>query len=167
PLLAASNPGVISYDPAFAFELVHIILAGIDRMYGPGSEEFVSVEQSGGPDRNVSYYITIYNEPVPQPPQPEGLDPDHVVRGLYRFRAAGGDGHPAQILASGVGMYSALEAQELLEDWGVAADVWSATSWTELARDGLAIETDMLRDPSGEREVPCRAQQAAAAEAPV
>src|SRR5699024_618069 len=65
PLLAASNPGVISYDPAFAFELVHIILAGIDRMYGPGSEEFVSVEQSGGPDRNVSYYITIYNEPVP------------------------------------------------------------------------------------------------------
>ena len=149
-LLAASNPGVISYDPAFAFELVHIILAGIDRMYGPGSEEFVSVEQSGGPDRNVSYYITIYNEPVPQPPQPDDLDPEAVVRGLYRFRPAEQKGHPAQILASGVGMYAALEAQELLAEWGVAADLWSATSWNELAREGLESERTLLRDPSGE-----------------
>ena len=157
-LLAATNPAIVAYDPAFGFELAHIFHAGIERMYGPGSE--VEPEQGVEPvphdeDRNVSYYITLYNEPATQPAEPEDLDVDALLRGLYLFRKAENSGLEADILASGVGMYAAMRAQEILaEDHGVAANLWSATSWNELAKNGLACDRYALRNPEEEAQVP-------------
>jgi pyruvate dehydrogenase E1 component len=135
-LLAATNPAVVAYDPAFAYEIAHIVESGLHRMYGENPE-------------NVFFYLTIYNEPYVQPAEPEGLDVEGLLRGIYRYRPASGQhANPAQILASGVAMPSALKAAELLADeWDVAADVWSVTSWGELNRDGVAIEKESLRHP--------------------
>src|SRR5258705_4826576 len=98
---------------------------------------------------NVYFYITVYNEPYVQPPEPENFDPEGVLRGIYRYHTAKEDrSSKAQILASGVSMPAALKAAEMLAaDWDVAADVWSVTSWGELNRDGLSIEIEKLRHP--------------------
>ncbi|HEX7321572.1 MAG TPA: pyruvate dehydrogenase (acetyl-transferring), homodimeric type [Mycobacterium sp.] len=135
-LLAATNPAVVSYDPAFAYEVAHIIESGLTRMFGEDPE-------------NVYFYVTIYNEPYVQPPEPENLDLDGLRRGIYRYRKAGATrANTAQILASGVAMPEALRAADLLADeWDVAADVWSVTSWGELNRDGIAVERERLRHP--------------------
>ncbi|HTY72054.1 MAG TPA: pyruvate dehydrogenase (acetyl-transferring), homodimeric type [Actinomycetes bacterium] len=131
-LLASTNPAVVAYDPAFGFEIGHIVRDGLRRMYGEEPE-------------NVFYYLTIYNEPYVQPEEPAGLDVEGVLRGMYLWRPAadrGGDGPRAQLLASGVAVPWAERAQDLLrEDWGVHADVWSVTSWNELRRDGLEVES--------------------------
>ncbi|MFZ0325066.1 MAG: pyruvate dehydrogenase (acetyl-transferring), homodimeric type [Actinomycetes bacterium] len=138
-LLAATNPAVAAYDPAFAFEVGHIVQDGLRRMYGPDSE-------------NVYYYLTAYNEPIHQPPQPEGLDVDALLAGMYLYQAASAAGPAARILASGSAMPWALRAQQLLGDeWGVAADVWSVTSWVELHRDGLRADAWNLMNPDQER----------------
>lgn len=138
-LLAATNPAVVSYDPAFAFEVAHIIESGLQRMFGENPE-------------NVYFYVTLYNEPYVQPAEPDGFDAEDVaglLRGIYRYqKAAEPKSHAAQILASGVSMPEALRAAELLAaDWDVAADVWSVTSWGELNRDGVALERERLRHP--------------------
>jgi pyruvate dehydrogenase E1 component len=136
-LLASTNPAVISYDPAFGYEIAHIVRAGLDRMYG-----------GEHPDPDVSYYITVYNEPIVQPAEPEGVDIDGILRGIHKISAGNGQGPKAQLLASGVGVAWALEAQELLaKDWGISADVWSVTSWTELRRDGLAADEHNFLHP--------------------
>jgi pyruvate dehydrogenase E1 component len=143
-LIAATNPAVVAYDPAFAFEIAHIMEAGLHRMYGEQQE-------------NVFYYLTIYNEPILQPAEPESVDVEGLLRGIYRYAAApaGQDGPKAQILASGTGMQWALKAQQLLaQDWGVAADVWSVTSWTELRRDAVQVEEYNLLHPAEEPKVP-------------
>jgi pyruvate dehydrogenase E1 component len=135
-LLAATNPAVEAYDAAFAFELAVIAEDAINRMLGDGG-----AYDEQGRERDVMYYLTLYNEPVAQPPMPEDLDPAGIIRGLYRFAGASGDGPGASILASGSAMPAALEAQRLLaEDWGVAAEVWSAPGWVGLHRDGLAVD---------------------------
>ena len=141
PLIAATNPAVVWYDPAWAYELGHIVRAGLDRMYG---------ENPDGLDPNVFYYLTVYNEPYPQPAEPEGLDVAGLLKGMYRYRGGEhADGRPrANVLASGVALRWALEAQQrLLEEWGVSADVWSVTSWTELARDAQACDRHTLLHP--------------------
>ncbi|NYH79845.1 pyruvate dehydrogenase E1 component [Actinopolyspora biskrensis] len=142
-LIAATNPAVISYDPAWAFELAHIVKDGLRRMYGEAPE-------------NVFYYLTVYNEPYQQPPEPDGLDVEGLLRGLYRYRRADRDSGPrAQILVSGVAMPEALRAQEMLSDeWGVAADVWSATSWTELRREAERADQDNLLSTEGRARRP-------------
>jgi len=134
PLLAATNPGVVTYDPAFAYELGHIIDDGLRRMYGADPER-------------IFYYITVYNEPITQPAQPENLDVAGLLKGIYRYRPAAAEKTlTASILASGVTMGDALRAQDLLaEDFDVAADVYSVTSWTELARDGIECDRSELR----------------------
>ncbi|MFD3444574.1 pyruvate dehydrogenase (acetyl-transferring), homodimeric type [Microbacteriaceae bacterium 4G12] len=143
PLLAATNPAVVSYDPAFGYEIGHIVRAGLERMYGGNHA-----------DPNVMYYITVYNEPLVQPKEPEGVDVDGIVRGIYHLKAAEIEGPRAQLLASGVAVPWALEAQKLLaEDWGVSADVWSVTSWSELQRDGLAAEEHNFLNPDAEPRV--------------
>jgi pyruvate dehydrogenase E1 component len=157
PLLASTNPAMVSYDPAYGYELGHIVRSGIERMYG-----------GQHPDPNVMYYLTVYNEPLVQPAEPENLDVDGVVRGIYKLREGQGEGAKAQILASGVGVPWALEAQELLaNDWGVSADVWSVTSWTELRRDGVAAEEHNFLNPSQEQRVPYVTQKLQGAEGPV
>jgi pyruvate dehydrogenase E1 component len=147
PILAATNPAVIAYDPAFAFEIGHIMEDGLRRMYGDDPE-------------NVIYYITVYNEPMSQPQEPENVDREGILRGMYLFAPGITDGLPddaprVQLLASGVGVPWALEAQELLRnDWGVVADVWSVTSWSELRRDGMSCDEQRFLHPNQEARTP-------------
>ncbi len=172
-LLASVSPACVAYDAAWGYELAHIVRDGLRRMYGS------SPEHPTGED--IFYYLTVYNEPYLQPSEPDGYPggpaalEQGILRGLYRFAgapdalagparsaaggpaAAAGNGAPprAQILASGVAVRWAQEAQRLLaEDWAVAADVWSATSWTELRRDALACEEWNLLHPDAEPRVP-------------
>ena len=142
PLLASTNTGVIAYDPAFGYEIGHIIRGGIERMYGGNHV-----------DPNVIYYITVYNEPYVQPAEPENVDVDGILRGIHKVSTNDAQGHKAQILASGVAVPWAYEAQKLLqEDWGVSADIWSVTSWTELRRDGLARDERQFLFPNEQVE---------------
>ncbi|NBV65611.1 MAG: pyruvate dehydrogenase (acetyl-transferring), homodimeric type [Actinobacteria bacterium] len=140
-LLASTNPAIVSYDPAFGFELGHIVKDGLRRMYGENSE-------------NVYYYLTVYNEPYMQPAEPENLDIEGLLKGIYLYAPAEvRSKKKAQILASGVGVNWALKAQKLLaEDWGVAASVWSVTSWNELRRDGLETDSHNLLHPSDNKQ---------------
>ena len=142
-VLASTNPAVVAYDPAFAYELAHIVIDGLRRMYGENPE-------------NIYYYITVYNEPIHQPAEPENLDVDGLLKGLYLFKPADtAHALKANILASGVTMPDALKAQQMLaEEWGVSASVFSVTSWVELSRDGIESEKAALRDPGAEFRTP-------------
>jgi len=138
PLLASTNTGVVAYDPAYGYEIGHIIRGGIERMYG-----------GQHPDPNVIYYITVYNEPYVQPAEPENVDVEGILRGIHKISSNENGGRKAQILASGVAVPWAYEAQKLLQDdWGVSADIWSVTSWTELRRDGLARDERQFLYPN-------------------
>ncbi len=139
-LLASTNPAVVSYDPAFAYEVGHIFKDGLRRMYGENSE-------------NIYYYITVYNEPYLHPEEPANLDVAGLLKGIYLFRSGERQRKKnAQLLASGVAVNWALKAQELLQkDWGVSADVWSVTSWNELRRDGLTVDRHNMLHPSSKR----------------
>ncbi|MBG6084651.1 pyruvate dehydrogenase (acetyl-transferring), homodimeric type [Zhihengliuella flava] len=158
PLLAATNPAVLTYDPAFGYEIGHLVRAGLERMYS-GEHE----------DPNVMYYLTVYNEPYAQPAEPEDVDVAGILGGIHRVSAGAGQGPTTQLLASGVAVPWALRAQQLLaEEWGVTADVWSVTSWTELRRDGLAAERErFMGAESAEPPVPFITRQLAGAEGPV
>jgi pyruvate dehydrogenase E1 component len=149
-LLAATNPACVAYDPAFAYEVSVIVKDALQRMYGGGRD--------GGGNENVFYYLTVYNEPKVQPAIPDVADIDtQIVRGLYRCApapevAGNGQAPRAQILASGTSIHWALGAQQkLAEDWGVAADVWSATSWTELRREALDCDLHNRLHPGDQR----------------
>lgn len=144
-LLAQTMPSVVSYDPAFAYELAVIVHDGLRRMYVENESKL--------------YYITLYNENIPMPEMPEGVA-EGVKRGIYRFsksdskRAA-----KAHLIGSGVIMKQVLDAAELLEKEGISTDVWSATSWTELYRDAVACDRWNLLHP-GEKEITPYIQQA-------
>jgi pyruvate dehydrogenase E1 component len=155
PVLASTNPAVVSYDPAYGYELAHIVRSGIERMYG-----------GEHPDPNVMYYLTVYNEPMLQPAEPESADVDGIIRGIHQISANSAQGHKAQILASGVAMPWALEAQQLLLEWGISADVWSVTSWTELRRDGLAAVEKKFLYPNEDAPMPYLTQKLADAQGP-
>ncbi|MGA5210109.1 pyruvate dehydrogenase (acetyl-transferring), homodimeric type [Streptomyces pseudogriseolus] len=154
-LLASTNPAVVGYDPAFAHEIAVIVREGMRRMYRERPED-------------VFYYLTVYNEPKRQPALPSGPSVEEgILRGVYRFRPAPSPeaGPRIQLLSSGTAVHWALEAQELLaEDWGVRADVWSVTSWTELRRDALRADAARLR---GEQAVPYVTRALAGAPGPV
>ncbi|MEI2278394.1 pyruvate dehydrogenase (acetyl-transferring), homodimeric type [Paenarthrobacter ilicis] len=161
PLLASTNPAVKTYDPAYGYEIGHIIRHGLEQMYGDASD-----------DKNVMYYLTVYNEPITQPAEPENLDINGLLKGIYRLAEApagesngnnknsNGNRPTANILASGVSVPWAIEAARILnEDWGVAADVWSVTSWNELRRDGLAAEEHTFLNPGQPTQTPFITQQ--------
>jgi pyruvate dehydrogenase E1 component len=129
-------------------------------------------EAAPGEDRDVFYYLTVYNEPMPQPAKPAGVD-EGILKGLYRFNTAESAGVNVaaanapriQLLGSGTAIHWTLEAQKLLaEEWGVAADVWSATSWTELRRDALEADEAILR---GEERTPYIRTALSGAQGPV
>jgi len=155
-LIAATNPAAVAYDPAFAFEIAHVVQDGLRRMYGDTPED-------------IFYYLTVYNEPIFQPVEPENVDVAAMLKGLYRYAPSTlGSGPKAQILAAGIGMQWALKAQQLLaQDWGVAADVWSATSWTELRRDAVACEQHNLLHPGEPAREPYVTQALSNTEGPV
>lgn len=158
PLIAGTNTAVVQYDPAFGFEIRHIVRDGLERMYG----------DAGDRDPNVMYYLTVYNEPYQQPAEPENVDVEGILKGIYRYAPAPeGTGPEAQILASGVALPWALEAQELLaHDFGVRAAVWSVTSWNELRRDALAAEKEAFLNPGGTPRVPFVTQKLQGASGP-
>ncbi|MHA7207648.1 pyruvate dehydrogenase (acetyl-transferring), homodimeric type [Arthrobacter sp. MDT1-65] len=161
PILASTNPAVITYDPAFGYEIGHIVRDGLNRMYGDIGDKPES-------SRNVMYYITVYNEPFVQPAEPEELDVDGLLKGIYLLKPAKVDGPRTQLLASGVAVPWALEAQKILaKDWGVSADVWSVTSWNELRRDGLEAEEDAFLNPGAEARKPFVTQQLEGATGPI
>jgi pyruvate dehydrogenase E1 component len=137
--LALTVPTCRAYDPAYAFELATIIQDGIKRMYGDGESAF--------------YYLTVMNEQYEMPPMPAGAK-DGIIKGLYRFREASNRGShgKAQLLGSGAILNEVLKAQELLAEFGVAADVWSATSFTELRREGLATDRWNTLHPEGKQK---------------
>lgn len=147
PLIAQTNPAVVHYDPAFSFEISHIVKQGLERMYG------TTDTHPHGED--VIYYLTVYNEAFNQPAEPEDVDVEGLLKGAYIYRKASGDGVPARIMASGVAVPWALRAQQILaDDYGVAADVWSVTSWNELARDAIAAEKWNLNNPGEYSKMP-------------
>jgi pyruvate dehydrogenase E1 component len=113
------------------------------------------------------YYLTVYNEPIVQPAEPEGTDVEGIVRGIHRLSVGDAQGPKAQLLASGVAVPWILEAQHLLaQDWGVSADVWSVTSWTELRRDGLAVDEHNFLNPDAEQRTPYLTQKLSDAAGP-
>ncbi|MEX0630158.1 MAG: pyruvate dehydrogenase (acetyl-transferring), homodimeric type [Chloroflexota bacterium] len=152
-LYALAVPNLQSYDPAFAYELGVIVREGIRRMWDAGEDVF--------------YYITLYNENWTQPPLPEGVE-DGILRGLYECRPASGEGRRVQILGSGSILHQALRAADLLaERFGVAADVWSATSFQQLRADCLRVERHNRLHPGAEPEVPYLVRQLADAPGPI
>ena len=138
PLMGSTNPALVHYDPAYAYEIVHIVKDGLRRMYGENSED-------------VFYYITMYNEPIVQPAQPADVDIEGILRGLHLVSTgAPSDGPRPQLLASGIALPWAMKAQQMLaEEWGLQSDVWSVTSWNELRRDGLETDRHNLVHPEG------------------
>jgi len=131
---ALSVPTCRAYDPAYAYELAVIIEDGIRRMYGDGEAVF--------------YYLTVMNEQYEMPPMPDGVQ-EGILKGLYPFRAADRKGAKAraQLVGSGAILNEVVSAQELLASYGVAADVWSATSYNELYRDAHRAERWNLLHP--------------------
>ena len=139
-LLAYPVPNLKAYDPAFAYELAVIIQDGIRRMYQD--------------QESIFYYLTVMNEPYAMPAMPAGVT-DGILRGLYRFRTSELTTAKvrARLFGSGAILIEALKAQELLESrYGVAVDVWSVTSYSELYRDGHAAERWNMLHPD---EPPC------------
>ncbi len=127
-VLASTIPNLVTYDPAFAYELAVILRDGIRRMYENAEDVF--------------YYITLYNENYPMLPMPEGVA-EGILRGMYRLRSSPLSDRPPQVhlLGSGPILREALRAQTILaEQFGVAADVWSVTSYKELRREALEVE---------------------------
>jgi pyruvate dehydrogenase E1 component len=140
-LFSKAVPNLISYDPAFAYEIAVIIEDGIRRMYK---------EQE-----SIFYYITVMNEQYEMAPMPEGVR-DGILKGMYRFRRSEKQAkHRAQLFGSGAILLEVIKAQQMLEErFDVAADVWSVTSYQELYRDGHAAERWNRLHPAAKPRVP-------------
>jgi pyruvate dehydrogenase E1 component len=140
-LFAAFIPNCVSYDPTYNYELAVIVRDGMRRMYAD--------------QEDVYYYITVLNENYAHPAMPAGVE-DGILRGAYLLRDAGEATRPrVQLMGSGAILREVIAAAELLaETFGIDADVWSATSFNELRRDGLACERYNLLHPGDEPRIP-------------
>jgi pyruvate dehydrogenase E1 component len=154
-LLASVVPNLVTYDPAYAYELAVILEDGLRRMYRDGEDVF--------------YYLTLYNENYLQPKMPDGAR-EGILAGIHRVsETAHAGGSPrVQLVGSGPILAEALRAQQLLaERFGVAADVWSATSYKELRREALACERWNRLHPAEKPRVPYVTRTLGAASGPV
>ena len=139
-ILSATIPNCVSYDPTFAHELAVIIQHGMKRM----------VEDQ----EDVYYYITVMNENYPQPGLKKG-DEEGIIRGMYLHKSVGKSKKRVQLMGSGSILREAIAAADLLDqDWGIGADIWSVTSFTELRREGLDCERYNLLHPEKKAKVP-------------
>ncbi len=140
-VLLSSVPNCITYDPSFAYEIAVIIREGIHRMYEK--------------QENIFYYISVGNENYAMPAMPEGCR-DGILKGIYKFKAAQSDAKvKACLFGSGSITNQVLSAQQILEDkYGVAADVYSVTSYNELRREALAVERDNMLNPQNDPKKP-------------
>jgi len=140
-LLAYSVPTLVTYDPAFAFELAVIIRDGIKRMYED--------------KENIFYYITVMNENYPMPEMPGNVK-EGIVKGMYKFKASDKKNAKmkAQLFGSGTILNEVLKAAAILEEeYKVASDVWSVTSYKELRKDALEVERWNLLHPNGPQKI--------------
>ena len=142
-VLSATIPNCISYDPTFGYEVAVIIQDGLRRMIAD--------------QEDVYYYLTLMNENYRQPAMPEGAAAD-ILKGMYRFATAAAPAKGAlrvQLLGCGTIFREVMAAAELLKsEWGVDADLWSCPSFTELARDGRAVERHNMLNPTAKPKVP-------------
>jgi pyruvate dehydrogenase E1 component len=153
-LHASTVPTCAAYDPAYAYEIAIIVQDGIRRMYQLGEDRF--------------YYLTLYNENYPMPPMPAELDPQGVLRGIYRFRAAEEGTAVVQLFGSGPILNEALKAQQILaEQYQVPADVWSVTSYNELRREALEVERWNRLHPGQPERTPYVAEALRSAAGPI
>jgi pyruvate dehydrogenase E1 component len=153
-VLASTVPTCATYDPAYSYELAIIVQDGIRRMYHEQEDRF--------------YYLTLYNENYPMPSMPAGLDPEDVIKGIYRFRAAENGPAAVQLFGSGPILNEALRAQQILvEKYGVAADVWSVTSYNELRREALRVERWNRLHPGEAGQAPHIVKALAGAQGPI
>ncbi|MDB5806924.1 MAG: pyruvate dehydrogenase subunit [Betaproteobacteria bacterium] len=138
-LLSATIPNCVSYDPTWSYELAVIIQHGLKRMVQD--------------QEDVYYYLTVMNENYEHPEMPKGAE-EGIIKGMYSFKTSTSKAkNRVQLLGSGVILREAMAAAELLEkDWKVAADIWSCPSFTELRREGLAVDRQNLLNPTGERK---------------
>ncbi len=137
-VLASTIPNCVSYDPTFAYEVVVIVREGIRRMYEA--------------QEDVYYYITVMNENYAHPAMPEGAA-EGIIKGLYLLKGGGkGKGPRVQLMGSGTILREVIAAADLLrDDWKIESDIWSATSFNELRRDGMSAERHNLLHPKGAR----------------
>jgi len=143
-LISSTIPNCVSYDPTFGYEMAVIIHNGMQRMFAN--------------QENVFYYITAMNENYEHPPMPKGAEKG-IVKGLYLFRRGGKKKNKVQLMGSGSILREVIAGADLLrEDWGVDADIWSATSFTELARDARACDRWNRLHPGDKPKVPYVAQ---------
>ena len=141
-MLALTVPNLLAYDPAYAYEIAVIIQDGIRRMYKEGE--------------NIFYYITVMNEPYAMPPMPKGVEAG-ILKGMYKFRQTTNKKSKlrAQLFGSGAILNEVLRAQEvILEKYGVAADVWSVTSYKSLYMDAIEAERWNRLHPDDTPRVP-------------
>ncbi|MGO9461750.1 MAG: pyruvate dehydrogenase (acetyl-transferring), homodimeric type [Rhodomicrobium sp.] len=139
-LISATIPNCISYDPAFGYEVAVIVQDGLRRMYGD--------------QEDVYYYITTLNENYVHPPMPEGAE-EGIVKGMYLLKPSNAEtGHKVRLLGSGAILREVIAGAGLLEkDFGIAADIWSVTSFTELRREALDVERWNMLHPEEETRV--------------
>jgi len=152
-LMSATIPNCVSYDPTFAYELAVIIQDGLRRM----------VQNQ----EDVYYYITLMNENYTHPEMPKGSEAG-ILKGMYNFSKSKAKGDKVQLMGSGVILREVIAAAELLEkDWGIAADVWSVPSFTELRREGLDCERWNMLNPEKSQRVSYVAECLKDAQGPV
>ncbi len=155
-ILSATIPNCVSYDPTYSYEVAVIVRDGLRRMIGEQEDVF--------------YYLTLLNENYPHPAMPAGAE-EGIVRGMYLLKAAdkAAKGHRVQMLGCGAILREVIAGAELLEkDFGISADIWSVTSFTELAREAQACERWNLLNPLETPRVPyVKAQLASRGEGPV
>jgi pyruvate dehydrogenase E1 component len=152
-LMSATIPNCISYDPTFAYELAVIIQEGLRRM----------VQNQ----EDVYYYITLMNENYSHPAMPEG-SAEGILKGMYSFSKSKAKGPKVQLMGSGVILREVIAAGELLEkDWGISADIWSVTSFTELRREGIDVERWNLLNPDKKQKETYVGKLLSKAEGPV
>ncbi|WP_413111091.1 pyruvate dehydrogenase (acetyl-transferring), homodimeric type [Thaumasiovibrio sp. DFM-14] len=139
-VMANTIPNCISYDPTFAYEVAVIMQDGIRRMYG---------EQE-----NVFYYLTLMNENYAMPAMPQGAE-EGIRKGIYQLESYAGANGKVQLLSSGTIMNEVRKAAQILsDDYGIASDVFSVTSFNELTRDGQDVERFNMLHPEAEPKVP-------------
>jgi pyruvate dehydrogenase E1 component len=153
-VLASTVPNCTTYDPAYAYEIAIIVQDGIRRMYQNQEDRF--------------YYITLYNENYPMPAMPAGLDPEGVLRGIYRFQAPAKGKAKVHLFGSGPILNEAVRAQQILADkYNVASDVWSVTSYNELRREALSVERWNRLHPDEAAKTPYLLQALKGSEGPI
>ncbi|HAS8616440.1 TPA: pyruvate dehydrogenase (acetyl-transferring), homodimeric type [Vibrio vulnificus] len=139
-IMAGTVPNCISYDPTFAYEVAVILQDGIRRMYGD--------------QENVFYYLTLMNENYAMPAMPEGAE-EGIRKGIYKLETYTGSKGKVQLMSSGTIMNEVRKAAQILSDeYGIASDVYSVTSFNEVTRDGQACERYNMLHPEAEAQVP-------------